>query len=191
MNARQLTGFLHGLLESRPRQSTSFRVEGPDVAGRAFRDQSLRELTVVAHSSQSSRAAERLRVALIDGAARLQSDSCQLASHVELLPTPVDLAMHSVTFLAWTTRAMQMERSWVAAYLRRGRVTWELLASASTPVSLVDVVAAVSLDLVSRDLSADNSSLWSLLPVGAELPVPMWLDATLGADPLDVEFAVA
>lgn len=192
MNARHLAGFLHQVLDPRPRQSTSsFRVEGPDLAGRAFRGDIVPEFTVVAHSSPSSGAAERLRLALIDGAARLQSDSWRLSSPVALIATPAGLEGHFATFLAWATRAGDQEQEWMAGYLRRGRVTWELLASAAVSEPLPDLLASVALDLVNREAPAFDSSLWHLLPVADDLPVPMWLDATLGADPLGAELAVA
>ena len=191
VNARHLAGFLHQVLDPRPRQPISFRVAGPDVAGRAFRGDQIPELTVVAHSSASSKAAERLRLALIDGAARLQSDAWRLTSPVELLETPANLDGEIATFLTWATRAADGEWAWAAGYLRRGRVTWELLASAAPGTPSVDLVTAVAIDLVSRDLPTPESSLWDLLPVAADLPVPMQLDATLGADPFATELVAA
>jgi hypothetical protein len=183
MNARHLTGLLHDLLEPRHRQPASFRVEGPELAGRAFRGDGPHDVTTVAHSSPSSRAAERLRLALIEGAARLQDDAGVFTSPVEALPMPAELAACPGTLLTWVTHSPYEERRWVGGYVRRGRVTWEVLASGARDLPLDDFVVQVVNDLISREPEMEHGSLWDLLPLPAELPGPMVHEASLGSDP--------
>ena len=118
MNTRQLTGFLQDLLEPLHHDCSSFRVAGPTLAGRAFRGNHPRELTVVAHSSASSQAAERLRLALIDGAGRLQADAWSVATPVAAVDLPPALIDHPATMLRWVTRTPTRELYWTAAWVR-------------------------------------------------------------------------
>jgi hypothetical protein len=185
MNRRHLTGFLHDLLEPRHHHAPSFRVSGPAIAGRAFRGRHPRELTVVAHSSPSSQAAERLRLSLIDGAARLQSDTWTLADPVVAVQVPESLIDHPATLLRWSTSSHTLRLHWTAAWVRRGRVTWEVLAMDEDDRNLEGVVGQMAVDLMTREPEATNRSLWDVIPLATDLPVPMYLDASLGDDPLD------
>lgn len=185
MNVRHLTGFLHDLLEPRHQRAPSFRVSGPTIAGRAFRGRHPRELTVVAHSSASSQAAERLRLSLIDGAARLQSDAWSLSDPVVAIQLPESLSDHPATMLRWATRNDTQEFHWTAAWVRRGRVTWEVLAMDDRDRNLDGVVGQTSVDLLTREPEVTDRSLWDLIPMATDLPIPMYLDASLGDDPLE------
>jgi hypothetical protein len=184
MNTRHLTGFLHDLLEPRHHHAPSFHVSGPTIAGRAFRGQHPRELTVVAHSSASSREAERLRLSLIDGAGRLQDGPRSLVSPVVAVDLPADLVDQPATMLRWTTRSHLRVDHWTAAWIRRGRVTWEVLAMDEDDPDLEGVVGQVAIDLMLREPQSTELSLWDLLPLAPDLPVPMHLDESLGEDPL-------
>ncbi|HYJ12190.1 MAG TPA: hypothetical protein VEW66_01270 [Thermomicrobiales bacterium] len=183
MNTRQLTGFLYDLLEPRQHDVPSFRVTGPSIAGRAFRGQHPHELTIVAHSSASSQAAERLRLALIDGAARLQVDAWSLATPVVAVDLPASLVGQPATMLRWTTKNRTQQLHWTAAWVRRGRVTWEVLAMDDRDPHLEAVVGQTAVDLMTDEPHSIDRSLWDLLPQARDLPVPMYLDASLCDDP--------
>jgi hypothetical protein len=191
MNARRVTGLLSHLLEPCAPRPQSFRVAGPNIAGRAFRGTDLTALTVMAHASSSSASAERLRMALIDGAARVQSDLGVMSSQVEAMPTPTVFGTHPATVLTWATWTATEHQVWVAGYLRRGRVTWEVLAASVEPTLPQAVVTSVALDVLTREPHSTAGSLWDLLPTAVDLPLVMTLDAVLGEEPVPTSMLVA
>jgi hypothetical protein len=186
------TRFIPWLVPVRHRPQ-SFRAIGPRMAGRAFSglDATPHYLTVIAWNERSSFAAENRRLALLEDAGRTSPGMGVNVSTVRGHALPADLDHIAGSVISWATTGGNLTANWAAGYFRRGRVTWEIVASGRDIERLVRVVIDPMADLSRReplvpDAEGVAGSLWDLLPVASDFGAEMTLEATF-EDPADDE----
>jgi hypothetical protein len=191
MNHRRLVSLISNLFVPHPAPAPVLSALHLDAAGRAFvGDSYAQQLTVVVHAYASDTAALIAARFLLDDAGVIDGAGSLYAFDRQEHALPAAFAPVGGGLVSWRTvhgRATS-ETSWVSGVFYRNSLVWEISVNGNGTTDLGNIVIDMAKRLIDRGSGQrQGSDLDALLPVEADLPASMHLDAGFDHIP-DIEW---